>query len=422
MLLAYVHDGWESRIAKTITLIRHAETNANDERRWQGSLDSGLSVRGFDQVKRLGERFRNDRPSRVIASDLNRTMETAAAIADDASPDAAWREFHVGAWEGMTTQQISEQFPDEMEAFFAGEDIAPGGGELMSDFADRIVGAFDALVASMRDGETAHVVTHGGVIWTLLSRFLGRSGRRAPLSISYNTAVSVITITDGEPPQLTVFNDATHLEQAIVHFGPRGSVVSLFRHGESEGNILGLWQGHTDSPLSDLGREQAAAAASGIPAIGQLFSSPLGRAFQTAEILAEPQGLTPILDDGFTEMSFGAWENLTPDEARRAEPEVYAQIYERGIDLPRGGDGETFCGAGKRLTGALQTVVEQAQGDIGVVSHGAIIRAYVVTMMGLGFGERNRFPVPRNTSTSSVLYTDTTPTLTSYNVAPHLEL
>ncbi|MFV2000018.1 MAG: histidine phosphatase family protein, partial [Acidimicrobiia bacterium] len=75
--------GGECRIAKTITLIRHAETNANNERRWQGSLDSGLSERGLDQVARLGVRFRSDRPSRVVASDLNRTMETAAAIADD---------------------------------------------------------------------------------------------------------------------------------------------------------------------------------------------------------------------------------------------------------------------------------------------------------------------------------------------------
>ncbi|MFV1963504.1 MAG: histidine phosphatase family protein, partial [Acidimicrobiia bacterium] len=367
--------GGECRIAKTITLIRHAETNANNERRWQGSLDSGLSERGLDQVARLGVRFRSDRPSRVVASDLNRTMETAAAIADDPYPDPAWREFHVGAWEGMTTQQISEQFPGELEAFFAGEDVAPGGGELMSDFADRIVGAFDALVASMRDGETAHVVTHGGVIWTLLSRFLGRSGRRAPLSISYNTAVSVITVADAEPPQLTVFNDATHLEEAVVHFGPRGNVVSLFRHGESEGNVLGRWQGHTDSPLSALGLEQATAAAPGVPAIGQLFSSPLGRAFQTAEILAEPRGLTPILDDGFKEMAFGAWENLTPDEARLTEPETFTQIYERGIDLPRGGDGETFCEAGKRMSEAVRTVVEHAECDIGVVSHGAIIRA-----------------------------------------------
>jgi len=100
-------------VAKTITLIRHAETNANNERRWQGSLDSGLSARGFDQVQRLGKRYSSGRPLRVVASDLARTMETASAISDDPTPDKSWREFRVGAWEGLTTQQIAEQFPGQ---------------------------------------------------------------------------------------------------------------------------------------------------------------------------------------------------------------------------------------------------------------------------------------------------------------------
>jgi len=412
----------ERCIAKTIILIRHAETNANNERRWQGSLDSGLSTLGLDQVSRLAQRFSEDPPSRVIASDLARTMATASAISADPTPDASWREFHVGAWEGLTSPQISEMFPGELEAFFAGDDVAPGGGELMSDFGARVVGAFDALVDSMGDGERVFVVTHGGVIWTLLSRFLGDSSRRSPISISFNTAVSVVTVSGSEPPQITVFNDATHLDDTVTHFGPEGPLATLIRHGETEGNLLGRWQGHSDSPLSPDGRRQVQATASHLPAMDHLFTSPLGRARQTADILAAPLGVDPLPDDGFKEMGFGAWEDLTPAEARSAEPDVFRKIYELGMDLPRGGDGETFAAAGERMSKALSVAVGASTGDIGVVSHGAAIRAYVVNMMDLTFEDRDRFPVPRNASLSSVRYSEPNPILVSYNVAPHMGL
>ncbi|NHZ71437.1 MAG: AAA family ATPase [Proteobacteria bacterium] len=224
-----------------------------------------------------------------------------------------------------------------------------------------------------------------------------------------------------EPPQLTVFNDATHLDESVVHFGPEGNLVTLFRHGQTEGNLLGRWQGHTDSPLTDLGKQQASAVAAHAPVMGQLYTSPLGRR-QTAELLGRPLGLDPRPDEGFKEMSFGTWENLTSDEARVVQPGLYEQIYEFGNDLPRGGDGETFTGAGERMAGTVRSVVTGADSDIGVVSHGAVIRAYIVNIMELGFARRNTFPVPRNTSMTSVLYGDSHPILTSYNVAPHLEL
>ncbi len=406
---------------KTIKLIRHGESVANSEGRWQGSLDSGLSVRGLDQVRRLGERFPSGIPGRVMASDLGRSIETAAALTANLVPDAAWRECDIGAWEGMTTLQIIKDFPREIEAFFAGGDVAPGGGESMSDFNHRIVAAFEDLVDSMHDGDTVHVVSHGWVIRTLLSHVLGPTGQTTSMSISANTAVSVITVAGVEPLQLSTFNDATHLEDSSVSSAQRGKSVTLFRHGETENNRLKRWNGRTDSELSERGREQATAAASGVPAIGQLYSSPLGRARETAEILGEPQGLIPIVDDAFIEMSFGAWESLTSEEARLADPAVYAQIFEHRIDLPFGGDGETFVDASRRMKSAVETVVERAERDIGVVCHAAVIRAYVASMVGLGFSDRTRIEVPRNTSSSSALYADGEPTLTSYNVAPHLE-
>ena len=408
-------------MAKTLTFIRHAETNSNRLRTWQGNYDSGLSDTGIAQLERLAGRFVGREPSIVIASDLSRTMRTAEAITSDVAPDPAWREFHVGAWEGYTSEEIMVRFPGEMEAFFAGEDMAPGGGELMSKFRSRITAAFESLVSSLADDDEAVVVTHGGVIWALVAHVLGLTGRSVRIMPPFNTSATVVTVPDNGVPQLTVFNDAGHLSEVATHFGPSGPRVTIFRHGQTEGNVDGRWQGRSDSPLTDLGRRQAKAVTRYAPDMAALFTSPLGRTRQTAAIIGDALDVEPEANEGFLEMSFGAWENLTSTEAATQDPELYGEIFDRGHDLPRGGDGETFTATGSRFAEALEGIVADTGKDLGVVSHGAAIRAFTVKVMGLAFDERNRLPVPRNTSMSSVVYSDGGPVLASYNVAPHLE-
>ena len=410
------------RVAKTITLIRHAQTNANRAHMWQGNLDTGLSDVGIRQLGCLGRRFEGARPEFVISSDLGRAKLTASAVSDTVHPDKAWREFGVGSWEGRTTTEILAQDPDLMEAFLSGEDVAPGGGELMSDFGERIVGAFSDLVAHMGDGDHVHVVTHGGAIWVLLSHILGHSGLATAMTVTSNTAVTVVTVGDGGDPELTVFNDATHLEAPSVQFMPEGKTVTLFRHGQSVGNVAGTWQGRTDGALTAVGEFQAAEAAMHAPSVSAMYTSPLLRARVTAEIIGERLGIAPMPVDGLVELAFGAWEDLTYEQASAQDPELVSRIYEQGIDLPRGGTGETFAEAGERLAETVASLGDTTDGDIAVVSHGAAIRAYIVGILGLEFSERNRISLMRNTAMSSVLYAGGRQMVSSYNVAPHLSL
>jgi broad specificity phosphatase PhoE len=407
--------------AKFVTLIRHAETNANSVGRWQGNADSGISPRGEEQLIALAERQNGSGGGVLVASDLPRTMRTASVLGDPI-PNSSWREFGVGDWEGRTSSEIIEQYPGQMEAFLAGEDIAPGGGERMSDFGERVVGAFDDLVASLDDGQSATVVTHGGVIWAIMGSILGRRDGPMKLIPSHNTASTVIRIFPDGEKQIEVFNDATHLSGVPRQFGPQGTVVSLFRHGQSEANVTGRWQGRTDSPLTALGRNQVTAAALSAPAVEALFTSPLGRTVETASIIGTTTGVVPADSEGLIEMSFGSWENLTVDEAKAVDPELFDLIFNQGEDMPRGRDGETFAGAGRRIHATIASLASDTEFDhIGVVSHGAAIRAYITGVVGLSFSARDRFPIPRNSSMSQVRQTPTGPVLAGYNVAPHLD-
>lgn len=408
-------------MAKTVTLIRHAETNANSVSRWQGTADSGISPHGEKQLIALGNRQNGAGSDVLIASDLPRTMRTASVLGTPTA-DAAWREFRVGEWEGLTTTEITARFPGQIEAFFRGEDVAPGGGEPMSEFGERVTTAFIELVDSLDDEQSATVVTHGGVIWAIMGYIIGRRDGPMKLIPSHNTASTVVRIADDGAAQIRVFNDASHLTSVPTQFGPPGTTVSLYRHGQSEANVGGRWQGRTDSPLTALGRVQVESAANIAPTMEALFTSPLGRTTETAEIIGDALGIAPEPNDGLMEMSFGGWEDMTVGEAIAADPELYELIYRDGDDLPRGRNGESFSQAGERVYAAVEALATGTAADhIGAVSHGAAIRAYVTNVVGLTFSMRDRFPIPRNSSMSQVRQTPSGPVLAAYNVAPHLD-
>lgn len=408
-------------MAKTITIIRHAETHANREGRWQGSSDSGISDLGRAQLEQLATRFSGTSPDVVVASDLPRTMATAAVLGD-VVPDRGFREFSIGSWEGLTSAEIAERFPEEWQAFADGEDLAPGGGERMSQFVKRVGTAVDDLVARLTDGAHAVVVTHGGVILALLSQIAGfkGTGRMAP---SHNTAVSQITITDGGERRLDVFNDATHLDGAHKPFGSVGQQATFVRHGQSVGNVAGTWDSTTDTPLTDLGKQQAKSTAVHAPVVDAMFSSPRIRTTQTAEIIGEGMGTTPTTDEGLVEMFFGAWEGLTTAQILEQHPRDLAEYQSgNGDDIPRGGHGESLVGAGIRMRRTAERLAALAMAEPYIaVSHGAAIRALAVNVLGIKNAGRGKITMPRNSAQSSFVLTDSRMVMASYNVAPHLD-
>jgi probable phosphoglycerate mutase len=104
-------------------------------------------------------------------------------------------------------------------------------------------------------------------------------------------------------------------------------MIYLIRHGQTEFNREGRFQGQLDSPLTDLGQDQARRVGQALrPLVGpdwRLMTSPLGRARRTAEIIGEVAGLgVPEVDPRLAEISLGSWDGLTPEEIASASPDV----------------------------------------------------------------------------------------------------
>ena len=408
---------------RSITFLRHGESTGNASGVIQGRGSSPLSERGRMQAAAVGERLNHQHFDLVISSDMERAVETAEALDLPFTTDAAWREMDVGGWDGLTNDEISEKFGDELSTLRSRQDVPLGGtGETLSGLVHRVSTARDAVLGRLEDGQSALVVCHGGVTETVLGLALGMADLHRLVARVTNTSLTTVVASAGET-RLVRYNDAAHLGAVAGWAGSRlrdgGTVLGLVRHGQTAANSSGHWQGQTDNGLNDLGRRQAADLAAWYGGFGVVIASPLGRAYQTAETLANGSELAT--HPGLVELGMGGWEGYTRDEIEVGWPELWDRIYEHNEDLPRGDSGETWAGMRDRVSSAIAEIANQPQGHIGVVSHGAAIRGYVSGILGLDHSSRRRLGVPSNTSVSHVVIEDGRSVVADYNVAPHLE-
>ncbi|NCX79013.1 MAG: histidine phosphatase family protein [Actinobacteria bacterium] len=147
--------------------------------------------------------------------------------------------------------------------------------------------------------------------------------------------------------------------------------VLMVRHGESEWNALGKWQGRADIALTEAGREQARAAAdyvrtTALP-VTRVLASTLRRAHETAEIIAERLGLAAVMtDERLVETDVGPWEGLRADEIEAGWPR-----YLRDRKTPPGFEPPDQVFA--RATQAIREAALVGEHTL-IVSHSGVIR------------------------------------------------
>lgn len=144
----------------------------------------------------------------------------------------------------------------------------------------------------------------------------------------------------------------------------------VIRHGQSEWNADGRWQGQENPPLTELGRQQARQAARAVGAIDALYASPLDRAATTAAILSEELGVGPVITlSGLMERNAGEWQGLTRDEIEESYPGYLADGRR-----PPGWEPDDEVQA--RVLGAFDAIATQhPYGTVVAVAHAGVIFA-----------------------------------------------
>ncbi len=399
-----------------ITLVRHGRTADNHGRIWQGWGGRGLDDEGRAQAEALARRLAAVDHDRVISSDLQRVVETAAPLGKAVELDPAWREIHVGSWAGRSWTETFEDHRDDLEAMRQGEDVRIGGdGESTHEFHDRVVAAFDRLVASHDEGDEVLVLAHGGVIGTLVAELFGTRWPQSPTAPITNTAVTTIDLDPHLGPRVAVLNDASHLGPRPGFAATATRTVTFVRHGLTDGNLGDRWQGHTCSGLNDTGRDQARRLGEYLGPQERLWSSDLPRARETAEQLGRP-----TITDGLRELSFGSWEGLNRREVEDLHGDLARRIYVDREDLPRGGDGESWAMLTERVSTTIASALAEDEGDVTFVSHGSAIRSYLLTVLGVGWDISPRLGLLPNTGFARVIDTPLGTRLFDYGLTPHL--
>ena len=211
-----------------LVFVRHAQSVANAKGRWQGRLEFDLSPEGREQARRLSNRFQEEsfQPTHIYSSPQKRTAETAKVVGRAWSvPIEFWddlKEIDVGAFSGLTWDEIADKYPGVAEEFqrMRRWSVVPGAEPVQERIA-RARRVIRAVVHRHSDNDTLLIITHGGILLHMLKALMD-TGRTWGMTIR-NTAVFDFALdierwwVDGEirhnPTLWRIhrFNDASHL-------------------------------------------------------------------------------------------------------------------------------------------------------------------------------------------------------------------
>jgi probable phosphoglycerate mutase len=206
-----------------ILLIRHGETDWNAERRLQGHLDIALNAEGERQAAALGRALAAEPVDAIIASDLQRALHTAHAIARPRGMtvhvDPGLRERCYGAFEGLLYSELGERYPDAFAAWRARDVDAryPMGqrqAETLREFSARAVETVVRLADAHRNKKIV-IVSHGGVL-ECVYREAKQIGLLPPRDFDILNASINRLRWDGTSLHIATWSDAAHLKDQVL--------------------------------------------------------------------------------------------------------------------------------------------------------------------------------------------------------------
>lgn len=202
-----------------LIIVRHAESAYNLQNRIQGHHDSLLTPKGRRQAKRLGLRiFKKYAIDRIYSSDLGRAYSTTEAIAAHhrrlkVVRDPLLREINLGAWEGMTPEEVDRLYKNGYQRWLKKPTACPiPKCEGIAHFRRRVTTRV-RQIARANAGRTVLIVTHGGVITALLAHWLNADFDTVLLNLQIDNTSLTRVDDNGKHVRLRAINDTSHLSK-----------------------------------------------------------------------------------------------------------------------------------------------------------------------------------------------------------------
>ncbi len=160
--------------------------------------------------------------------------------------------------------------------------------------------------------------------------------------------------------------------------------IILARHGETEWNVAEVFRGRIDVKLNETGTKQAELLAGHLSSlkIDAVYSSPLKRALNTAELIARYHKLDVEIALGLTDFDYGEWQGLPHHEVKEKYKELYAEWAENPhlVKMPAG---ESLSDVRERAVGVVDDIVTRYKGTVVLVSHRVVNKVLICALLGL---------------------------------------
>lgn len=200
------------------------------------------------------------------------------------------------------------------------------------------------------------------------------------------------------------------------------TTLLLIRHGETEWNTLGKFQGCTDIELSQEGINQAKLLKERLKGeFNFIYTSPLSRALETASILAAGTNKEVTIANEIREINFGEWEGLTLHEISERYPEIFkAWRVNKKESYICGGD-SSINNAANRATKCILDIVSKHKGEkIVIVAHGGIIKAGLIGLFEWDMTMYHKIALGNTCINTITFNDDLKPVLIGLNDTNHL--
>ncbi len=402
----------DKTLSTRVIILRHGQSTFNSQGRIQGRSDgSVLTEKGLEDAQSTGKAFQLIKFDQIYCSPLRRAQQTAAAIVacletdNRLQVDERLLEIDLPLWENMLNSEVKDQYAVEYQAWKEHPHqlkmlLPQSDGSQTEHFP--VLALYEQATKFWKEilpqhpSKTILIVAHNGINRALISTALGISVDRYHSVQQSNCGVTVLNFSGGwgESVQLESLNQTSHLGQNLPTLRPNhhGTRLLLIRHGETDWNRAGRFQGQIDVPLNDNGRNQGNLAAEFLKTVPIEFgfTSTMLRPKETAQIILKYHPQVELAEDAdLREISHGLWEGKFESDIEAEYPGELERWREEPeqVQMP---EGENLVGVSARAIAAWQKLLAQVgnNNQVGiVVAHDATNKVLLCHLLGLGLAD-----------------------------------
>ena len=388
-------------------LVRHGLSSFNKQGLIQGRIDeSYLTDEGFNQAKLTGNILNEIHFDQIYSSPLQRAADTAKEIKKclkenlDIHFDKNLLEVDLHKWSGLTSEDIKSKYKDsyliwkndpEKLELKNKNDITY---KPIQDLFEQAKQFIQNLQEENKNKKNPNIliIAHNAILRCLILYLLKKPTKGFRKIRLDNASISIINISESQTSfktQIECLNQTSHLNEKI----PKkigASRIILIRHGETNWNKEGRFQGQIDIPLNDKGKGQASKASKYLEEIEftKAFSSSMKRPYETAKIILNNNKIHIEKIESLVEISHGLWEGKLEEEIKEIWPDMLKNWHEKpeSITMP---EGESIKQVSDRSISAWNLICNsQEENDTTLlVAHDAVNKTLICHILGLSYSD-----------------------------------